>query len=84
MESLSSKISKLIELNELNLNDCLLLKTPPPEICRRGLMAIRLYLNRLATCSKKCSRTKLFVCLNIRNIIINYFNYAIRIECLLV
>jgi len=59
LEKLSSKIGGLNKLTELNLNDCISLKTPPAEICRRGFSAIKSYLKRLSSGSVKCNRTKL-------------------------
>jgi hypothetical protein len=59
LEKLSSKVAYLRKLVELNLNDCISLKTPPTEICRRGFSAIKSYLKRLSSGSVKCNRTKL-------------------------
>jgi len=59
LEKLSSKVAYLTKLVELNLNDCISLKTPPTEICRRGFSAIKSYLKRLSSGSVKCNRTKL-------------------------
>lgn len=46
---------------ELNLHDCLLLKTPPKEIVRRGFSAVYGYLRRLLMGSSPCKRTKLMM-----------------------
>lgn len=60
LESLSTKIADL-KLSILNLDNCLSLKTPPPEIVSRGLTAIFTYLKRLSTGSVLCKRTKLLL-----------------------
>ena len=58
LESLSSSLG-LLQLNELDLIGCISLRTPPPEIQRRGVNSILAYLNRLRTGSVNVKRTKL-------------------------
>ncbi|XP_025083170.1 uncharacterized protein LOC112557488 isoform X2 [Pomacea canaliculata] len=60
LESLSPELVNL-PLKELNLHDCLLLKTPPKEIVRRGFSAVYGYLRRLLMGSSPCKRTKLMM-----------------------
>ena len=60
LASLSPKLTKL-PLSYLNLNGCLSLKTPPPEIVNRGLKAIMVYLKSLSLGSMICKRTKLML-----------------------
>lgn len=60
LETLSSSLG-LLKLNELDLTGCLSLKTPPPEIQRRGVNSVLAYLNRLTTGSVQCKRTKLMI-----------------------
>jgi Leucine-rich repeat (LRR) protein len=61
LETISGRISYLKQLKTILLNNCLSLKTPPPEICRRGTQAILAYMNRLVSGSVKCQRTKLML-----------------------
>ena len=60
LESLSGKIGSL-PLKELGLANCLSLKTPPPEIVKRGTVSVLAYLKRLSTGSVLCKRTKLML-----------------------
>ena len=61
LETISDKLSTLKLLKILNINNCYSLKTPPPEICKRGLDSIMSYLRRLSTGSVECKRTKLIL-----------------------
>lgn len=60
LESISANVGNL-PIDELRLNNCLSLKTPPPEIVRRGKDSIIAYLKRLSTGSVNCKRTKLML-----------------------
>jgi Leucine-rich repeat (LRR) protein len=61
LETLSSLLSTLPLLKELDLIGCLSLKTPPAEIQRKGFASIIAYLRRLRTGSVSCQRTKLML-----------------------
>lgn len=61
LELLSPELANLTKLKELDLSNCISLKTPPFDICRRGLSVIISYLKRLSSGSIKCSRTKLML-----------------------
>lgn len=61
MENISSKLGSLKFLRELSLINCLSLKTPPPEIIRRGFKSIISYLKRLSLGSILCKKTKLML-----------------------
>ncbi|KAK3737158.1 hypothetical protein RRG08_016463 [Elysia crispata] len=60
LESVSPELAKL-PLKELNLRDCVNLKTPPKEVVRRGYLAVFGYLRRLLQGSVSCKRTKLMM-----------------------
>ena len=60
LESISNKLGD-IDLKEIELENTLSLKTPPPEICKRGIHSILGYLKRLSTGSVLCKRTKLML-----------------------
>ncbi|RMZ98086.1 serine threonine- kinase pats1 [Brachionus plicatilis] len=60
LESLSSKLGYL-PIKDLDLNGCLSLKTPPPEIVRRGTNSVMSYLKRLLSGTEICKRTKLML-----------------------
>ena len=60
LESLSGKLGSL-PIKELGLANCLSLKTPPPEIVKRGTVSVLAYLKRLSTGSVLCKRTKLML-----------------------
>jgi ribosome biogenesis GTPase A len=60
LETISGNLG-LLKLNELDLTGCISLKTPPPEIQRRGVDSILAYLKRLLTGSVECKRTKLML-----------------------
>lgn len=60
LESISPRIGNL-PIEELSLSNCLSLKTPPPEIVRRGKTSVMAYLKRLSTGSVTCKRTKLML-----------------------
>ena len=61
LENISSNISDIKSLNKIELRNCFSLKTPPPEICARGSVAILAYLKRLSTGSVQYKRTKLML-----------------------
>ena len=61
LETLSSMVSCLPLLIELDVVGCVNLKTPPIEIQRRGFTSIMSYLRRLRTGSVTCKRTKLML-----------------------
>ena len=61
LETLSSLVSTLPVLTELDIVGCLSLKTPPAEIQRKGFSSIMAYLRRLRTGSVACQRTKLML-----------------------
>ncbi len=63
LTNLSPNLTKL-PLSYLNVNGCLSLKTPPPEIQYRGLKAIMVYLKSLSLGSLICKRTKLMLVFN--------------------
>ncbi|XP_064618850.1 uncharacterized protein LOC135482601 [Lineus longissimus] len=50
-----------LPLERLAIDDCPSLKTPPPEICSKGFMALMGYLRRLVAGSVACKRTKLMI-----------------------
>ena len=58
--SITPELSKL-PLTYLGIDNCVSLKTPPPEIQRRGLHAIMTYLQGLSSGSVACQRTKLML-----------------------
>ena len=60
LDNLTPKISSL-PLKKLDLNGCISLKTPPPEIVKRGLASILSFLKRLLTGSVLCKKTKLML-----------------------
>jgi leucine-rich repeat kinase 2 len=60
LESLSSNMG-MLPIDQLELASCLSLKTPPPEIVKRGTDAVMAYLKRLLTGSVQCKRTKLML-----------------------
>ena len=60
LTSISSQVS-VLPLNELAINNCPSLKTPPPEIQKRGHKAIMSYLKGLIAGSVACKRTKLML-----------------------
>ena len=60
LDNLSPKISGL-PLKKLDLRGCISLKTPPPEIVKRGLTSILSFLKRLLTGSVLCKKTKLML-----------------------
>jgi len=60
LASISAKLGNL-PLTHLNINRCFSLKTPPPEIQRRGFTAIVAYLKGLSAGSVACKRTKLML-----------------------
>lgn len=60
LESVSSKLGYL-PIKELNLDGCLSLKTPPPEIVKRGTNSVLSYLKRLLSGTEICKRTKLML-----------------------
>lgn len=60
LSSISPKLANL-PISQLNLNNCLSLKTPPPEVQNRGLNAIMSYLKRLMSGSVLFKRTKLML-----------------------
>jgi Leucine-rich repeat (LRR) protein len=60
LESISGSLGSL-PIKELRLEDCLSLKTPPPEIVKRGTISVLAYLKRLLTGSVLCKRTKLML-----------------------
>jgi Leucine-rich repeat (LRR) protein len=60
LESISAKLSGL-PITVLDLNNCLSLKTPPPEIVKRGTISIMSYLKRLMAGSVLCKKTKLML-----------------------
>ncbi len=60
LASISAKLGSL-PLTYLNINRCLSLKTPPPEIQRRGFTAVLAYLKGLSAGSVACKRTKLML-----------------------
>ena len=61
LESISSKLSLLPEISEVNVRDCMSIRTPPPEICKRGSVVIIAYLKRLLTGSVLYKRSKLML-----------------------
>ncbi len=63
LSSVSPKLS-LLPITSLNLENCFSLKTPPPEIVKRGMSSALSYLKRLCSGSVLCKKTKLmFVCI---------------------
>ena len=56
--SISPRLANL-SINLLDINECISLQTPPPEIQRRGTKSIILYLKRLLSGQVTCKRTKL-------------------------
>lgn len=60
LQSLSGKCG-LLDLQELELDDCISLKTPPPEVVKRGFNSLMTYLRRLNTGSVLCKKTKLML-----------------------
>lgn len=60
LESVSFKLGNL-PIEQISLQNCLSLKTPPPEIVRRGYRSVVAYLKRLTTGSVTCKRTKLML-----------------------
>ena len=60
METLSFKLGNL-PIEQISLINCLSLKTPPPEIVRRGYRSVMAYMKRLTTGSVTCKRTKLML-----------------------
>jgi Leucine-rich repeat (LRR) protein len=61
MELVSPSVSDIETLDTLFLNGCISLKTPPPEIIKRGSTATLAYLKRLSTGSVLYKRTKLML-----------------------
>ena len=61
LESISAKLSNLKQLKTLSLIECISLKTPPPEIVKRGFASIISYLKRLSKGEVLCKRTKLML-----------------------
>ena len=60
LASISPMLSNL-PITQLGLSNCLSLKTPPPEIQRRGVNAIMKYLKRLMSGEVLFKRTKLML-----------------------
>lgn len=60
METISFKLGHL-PIEQISLINCLSLKTPPPEIVRRGFRSVMAYMKRLTTGSVICNRTKLML-----------------------
>lgn len=60
LTSISSQVS-ILPLDELVITNCPSLKTPPPEIQKRGHKAIMSYLKGLMSGSVACKRTKLML-----------------------
>ncbi|CAF0816500.1 unnamed protein product [Brachionus calyciflorus] len=60
LENLSSKLAEL-PLNLIDLTGCISVKTPPPEIIKRGTSSILSYLRRLSSGKEICKRTKLML-----------------------
>ena len=58
LNSISPKLS-LLPITSLNLENCYSLKTPPPEIVKRGMSSVISYLKRLNSGSILCQKTKL-------------------------
>ncbi len=61
MESVSANVSDIQTLETIDLKGCISLKTPPPEIVKRGSKAVIAYLKRLSTGSVLYKRTKLML-----------------------
>jgi len=53
LKSLGPEILQLTKLQRLNTDDCFYLTSPPLEVCRRGLVAVRQYFKDLAKGSGK-------------------------------
>ncbi|RNA31792.1 serine threonine- kinase pats1 [Brachionus plicatilis] len=60
LENISPELASL-PLNKLDLNNCLSLVTPPPEIVRRGMDSVLTYLKRMISGYVKLKRTKLML-----------------------
>lgn len=60
LENISAKLSTL-PITILDLNNCLSLKTPPPEIVKRGTLSILSFLKRLMSGSVLFKKTKLML-----------------------
>ena len=60
LASISPKLANL-PISQLNLSNCVSLKTPPPEVQKRGLSAVMSYLKRLMSGSVLFRRTKLML-----------------------
>ena len=60
LETISAEVG-FLPLKELNLTGCMSLKTPPPEIIRRGHTQTMAFLQRLISGSTACKRTKLML-----------------------
>lgn len=60
LQSLSSKCG-LLDLYNIELDNCISLKTPPAEVVNRGFDSLMTYLKRLNTGSVLCKKTKLML-----------------------
>ncbi len=60
LHTISAKCSNL-DLIDLQLENCMSLKTPPLEITKRGFTAVMAYLKRLSMGSVSCKKTKLML-----------------------
>jgi leucine-rich repeat kinase 2 len=61
LESISPKLGTLKHIKTVDVDRTISLKTPPPEICKRGSSSIIGYLKRLSSGSVLCKRTKLML-----------------------
>lgn len=77
LENLSAKCGKL-DLNKLELTNCWSLKTPPPEVVKRGFFAIMAYLKRLASGSVSYKKTKLMLVTTVSNSIFIYLKFYVN------
>ena len=60
LTSISPNLTK-VPLESLDIHNCVSLKTPPPEIQRRGFKSIIAYLKGLLAGSVSCKQTKLML-----------------------
>ena len=60
LEAISARLSQL-PITQLDLTNCYSLKTPPPEIVKRGTKSILGFLKKLSLGSVLCQKTKLML-----------------------